>query len=88
MIFLMFINQPVKGTCVLSGKPVIFDGSLGFFEDQNQARPVSEDQALERGFTVTPDTFEKIRALVEEGRKYEEVQESAHHEIEVLEEDD
>jgi hypothetical protein len=87
MIFLMLIDQPVEGTCVLSGKAVSFSGPWGFFEDQNPARPVSQEQALERGFTVTPATFEKIQALVEEGKKYEEVQESAHHEIEVLEDD-
>jgi hypothetical protein len=87
MIFLMLIDQPVEGTCVLSGKPVSFSGPWGFFEEGKQARPVSQELALEKGFTVTPDTLKKIQTLVEDGKKFEEVQESAHHEIAVLEED-
>ncbi|MEJ2664074.1 MAG: hypothetical protein P8107_08540 [Spirochaetia bacterium] len=87
MIYLMLIDKPVKGTCVISGKPVHFEGFFGFFENQNLKRPVLQELALEKGFTVTPATLDTFRALIDEGRKYEEVQESAHHEIKVLEED-
>ncbi|MBN1797816.1 MAG: hypothetical protein JW822_04510 [Spirochaetales bacterium] len=83
----MIVDRPIKGTCVFTGEKVCFDGPCGFFDNQDMSRPVSEKHALEVGFTVDPPTLEKIQNLLDEGIKFEEVQESAHHEIDFLEED-
>ncbi len=87
MIYLMIIDQPIEGICAFTGKEVRFDGPCAFFDNQDMSRPVLTEQALKMGFTMSSSTLKKIQNLLAEGKKYEEVQESAHHEIEILEED-
>jgi hypothetical protein len=46
-----------------------------------------EEYALKQGFTMNSSTLEKLNNLLIEGKRYEEVQKSAHHEIDFLEEE-
>jgi len=83
-IFLEFLDGPVSGKCAVTGKPVSFENGIGFCEDGNTSKPVSVDTALKEGFFINKKTFGKLERLVSEGTKYEEVQQSAHHEFDDL----
>jgi hypothetical protein len=87
MIYFMLIDQPLEGTCAFTGKKVHFAGSYAFLDNQDISRPVFEEYALKQGFTMNSSTLEKLNNLLIEGKRYEEVQESAHHEIDFLEEE-
>lgn len=83
-IFLSFLEKPVKGKCAISGKKVAFSGLLGFFVENDKKKPVATNVALKQGFTMTKEVLNKLEQMIENGQKYQEVQESAHHEFEKL----
>jgi hypothetical protein len=85
-IFLKIINETIKGKCGICNKKVKHVRPLGFFQDDNIDKPVHQKIAMKNGFTVTKKTYKNLAELVEEGLKYEEVQESAHNEFVNLEE--
>lgn len=85
-IFLKIIDETIKGKCCICQKKVKYERPLGFFQDDNIDKPVHQNIALKEGFTVSKKTYKQLVELVEEGFKYEEVQESAHNEFVNLEE--
>ena len=80
-IYLEIINEPVQGVCAVSKKKVKFKGPYGFFAEGKRDRPVSETEALKKGFTVKPGTMKKISALIDLGRKFDEIQKASHEEF-------
>ena len=58
-----------------------YKGSYGFFAEGRLTRPVSQTEALKKGFTAKPKTMKKIAILVELGKKFEEVQRASHEEF-------
>ena len=83
-IFLELIDEPVKGTCVITGKKTSYTAGYGFFADGKRSKPVAEKTALDEGFTVTKQTLRQLAELIEDGKRYEEVQKSAHEEFQDL----
>lgn len=49
---------------------------LKFCMDNDEAISIDTDTALEECFTITPETLERLRKLVELGQMYEEVDKS------------
>jgi len=83
-IMLELIEEPVAGICALTGEKVEYNQGYGFFVEGKLNKPVAEAVALEQGFTVNKKTLAKLVALIDEGRKYEEVQKAAHEEFKTL----
>ena len=83
-IFLLIIEDAIEGKCAISGKKVSFEGRAGFFVDNDQSQPVAPKVALEQGFTMTKQTLKVLEEMLENGHKYQEVQESAHSEFDKL----
>jgi len=80
-IYLEIIKEPVRGICAVSKKKVKFKGPYGFFAEGKLDKPVSETEALKKGFTVKPKTMKKIGALLDLGIKFEEIQRASHEEF-------
>jgi hypothetical protein len=80
-IYLEIITEPVQGVCAVTKKRVRFKGPYGFFAEGNLDRPVSEAEALKKGFTAKPKTMKKLAALVDLGIKFEEIQRASHEEF-------
>ena len=49
---------------------------LGFCMDNDEAINIDTDTALKECFTITPETLERLKKLVEFGQMYEEVDKS------------
>ena len=80
-IFLKIIDDLIKGRCSITKKKIEYQRPLGFFHDDNIKKPVHVDIALEQGFKVSRETYQRLQELLEAGMKYEEVQKSAHKEF-------
>jgi hypothetical protein len=83
-IYLEIIDEPVKGKCVITGKKVTFEEGYGFFAEGKVSRPVIEEEACKQGFTMKKQTLKRLASLIDQGKKFEEVQKSAHEEFENL----
>jgi hypothetical protein len=81
-IYLEFIKEPVSGMCVVSKKKVKFKGPCGFFADGKHDKPVSEAEAIKKGFTVTPKTMKRLSLILDLGVKFEEIQRASRQEFE------
>ena len=81
MIYLKVIKIPLTEQSDLNGKEEDYKLRLGFFEENDESKPVNTETALEKGFTFTRETYNMIDRLIEEGHKYEKVQKSAHQEF-------
>ncbi len=80
-IYLETIDEPVTGTCAVTGKKVKFAKGYGFFADGKPERPVVEAEALKKGVFIKPKTMKRLAQLVEAGKKYEEVQRASREEF-------
>ncbi len=80
-IYLEIIKEPVAGVCAVTKKKVKYKGPYGFFAEGDLERPVSETEALKKGFTVKPKTLKKMSSLIDLGVKFEEVQRASHEEF-------
>lgn len=80
-IYLELIEEPMSGKCAVTGKKVSFTKGYGFFADGVLSKPVDEAEALSAGFTMNKKTLGQLAALIDDGKKFEEVQKSAHEEF-------
>jgi hypothetical protein len=80
-IYLEIIDEPVSGTCAISGKKVKFAKGYGFFVDGKLAKPVAEVEAVKAGFLVKPKTMKRLGQLIDLGKKFEEVQRASREEF-------
>jgi hypothetical protein len=80
-IYLEIIDEPVTGTCAVSGKTVKFTKGYGFFADGKLTRPVVVAEAVKRGVLIKPKTMKRLAKLIDEGKKFEEVQRASREEF-------
>ena len=57
---------------------------LGFCMDNDEGISIDSDTALKECFTITPETLERLKKLVELGQRYEEVDKSHKSELKDL----
>ena len=80
-IYLETIDEPVSGKCAVTGKKVKFAKGYGFFAEGKLDRPVAEAEALKKGVFIKPKAMRRLSKLIDEGKKFEEVQRSSRKEF-------